>query len=155
MTSTVALVIAVISHNPINEMPVDSVDLIEINHFYDNGNHVLDQAIFYDWCPREKRYHVRDWRPLKRVAQLPHRDWDEGGYIARWYDAGVVREVRAKVYRETWTQYDPEFVERHYLPKSERQLLAKRLDPQRAEELARKLSGPVTRVVRGTSPTSR
>lgn len=123
MVSTVTLLLAALSSNTLDPTVVDRVDLIEINHYYDNGRHVLDQMIFYEWCSHDKRFQIRDWRPLKRVAQVPTFDWKRDEYVARWMDNGVMREIRAKTFRETWTRYDPEFAERAYLPKKARKLL--------------------------------
>jgi hypothetical protein len=37
----------------------DTVDLMEVNRFYDgNGQLVFAQQIFYDWHPAERRHHV-------------------------------------------------------------------------------------------------
>jgi hypothetical protein len=107
----------------------DRVDLIEINHFYDEqGRLVLDQLIFYDWSPSDGRYHVRAWRRVSSPAQIPLRDWRSGDYVAIWHDSkerDVLREVRARSVRETWTQYDPELVEREFLAQEKRRDLCK------------------------------
>jgi hypothetical protein len=124
MVSTLTLVLAALTSNDLDPTVVDRVDLIEVNHYYDNGRHVLDQTIFYEWHAHDKRFQIRDWRPLKRTAQLPHYDWRRDEYVARWMDGGIMREIRAKAYRETWTRYDPEFVERSFLPKKSRRLLS-------------------------------
>jgi hypothetical protein len=123
----------------------ESVDLMELNHFYDeHGRLVFDQIIFYDWMPYviteeievEKvgihevikksegyRYQVRAWRLVKNPNQIPNRDWRCGGYSAMWQDGEQLRFVISKSIRETWTQYDPELVEREYLPKEKRKEL--------------------------------
>lgn len=99
----------------------DNVDIIEVNHFYDqNGRLVFDQVIFWQWHEYEGRYHVRAWRLLKRPSQLPVRDWKQGGYVATWYDGDVLRQVRSVWVRETFSQYDPELAEREFLPKDRR-----------------------------------
>ena len=102
----------------------EAVDLIEVNHFYDeHGRLVFDQVIFYDWSQDDARYMVRAWRLVKNPAQLPQRDWKDGGYAAVWQDGDLMRHVRAKSFRETWTQYDPELIEREFLPKERRKEL--------------------------------
>jgi len=102
----------------------ESVDLIELNHFYDeHGRLVFDQVIFFDWSSSESRYNVRAWRLVKNPSQLPQRDWSGGGYSAMWQDGEQIRHIRSKSIRETWTQYDPELVEREYLPKEKRKEL--------------------------------
>ena len=70
-----------------NAQPVleDHVDLIEINHHYDeNGWLVMDQVIFYQWCSVKSRYRVRDWRPLKSFTQVPTKDHPSGKFITIW-----------------------------------------------------------------------
>jgi hypothetical protein len=109
---------------PREDVARESVDLIELNHFYDeHGRLVFDQVIFYDWSAAEGRYHVRAWRLVKNSSQLPQRDWATGGYTAMWQDGEQLRHIQSKSIRETWTQYDPELVEREYLPKERRKEL--------------------------------
>ena len=40
-----------------------------------------------------------------------------------WQDGEQIRHIHSKSIRETWTQYDPELVEREYLPKERRREL--------------------------------
>lgn len=102
----------------------DTVDVIEINHFYDeNGRHVFDQAIFYDWCGVECRHQVRAWRLVKTPNQIPALNHTRGLYEATWQDGDVLRKIHAGSVRETWTQYDPELVERTSLPREQRREL--------------------------------
>ena len=113
---------------PAEETVCDSVDLVEVNHFYDEeANPVFDQVIFYDWSDEQNRFQVRAWRLVKDSAQLPTRDWSTGGYQMIWNDGQILRSVHAKAMRETWTQHDPEMRERSYFPKEQRrELLAPR-----------------------------
>lgn len=67
-------------------------------------------------------FRIRTWRKLS-VAGVPVRDHQSGGYVCRWHDEGVLREVRAEAYRETWTMYDAELEERGVWPPARRQLL--------------------------------
>jgi hypothetical protein len=123
-TSAISALVVVLGIHPQEDVARESVDLIEINHFYDeHGRLVFDQVIFYDWSPRDSRYMVRAWRLVKNPSQLPQRDWRDGGYTAVWQDGEVLRDVHATAMRETWTQYDPELVEREYLPKEKRREL--------------------------------
>jgi hypothetical protein len=114
-----ALIFAVL---PLADGPVrDRVDVAEVNHFYDDcGKRVFDQVIFYDWRATESRYHVRAWRLFKSDSQRPRLDWEGRVWVAAWSDGERLREVRAAAFRETWTQYDPELVERDALPKDRR-----------------------------------
>jgi hypothetical protein len=119
-----AAVVAAVGISPPEDVARESVDLMELNHFYDkHARHIFDQIIFYDWSADEARYNVRAWRLVKSANQLPQRDWSTGGYSAMWQDGEQVRCVYTKATRETWTQHDPELVEREYLPKERRQEL--------------------------------
>ena len=125
-TTSIAVYMAAVCLNPVEDVAFDTVDLIEVNHFYDEqGRLVFDQVIFYDWSPAQSRYQVRDWRLLKTPAQLPRRNWSRDEFVAIWHDGEVLRKVRAQAIRESWTQYDPELVEREYLPKEKRRELRK------------------------------
>jgi hypothetical protein len=108
---------------------LDRVDLVEINHFHDDqGRLILDQLIFYDWSPADSRYHVRAWRRISTPAQIPLRNWRNRDFVAIWHDGkdrDVLRKVHARMIRETWTQYDPELVEREFLPQEKRRDLRK------------------------------
>lgn len=123
-THAIGALVVVLSSHPAEDVARERVDLIEVNHFFDEqGRLVFDQVIFYDWSGDHSRYMVRDWRLVKNASQLPQRDWQRGGYLAVWQDGEVMRRVGSEAMRETWTQYDPELVEREYLPKDERRKL--------------------------------
>ena len=115
---------------------------MEVNHFYDEqGRLVFDQVIFYDWSPEHSRHMVRAWRLVKNPTQLPERDWRDGGYLGGL--AG--RRNRSAAFRrasmrESWTQYDPELVEREFLPKERRKELRKELRGAKVESVAK--AGP-------------
>lgn len=100
------------------EMPVrDTCDVIEVNHFHDEqGRHVFDQAIFWSFNRSTCRYEVRDWRLLKSPHAYPGSD------RMLWLDGETFREVRGRR-MESWTQYDPELIERATLPKEQRREL--------------------------------
>jgi hypothetical protein len=120
------LLLSTVGTNPIEDVPRDRIDLIEVNHFHDDqGRLVFDQVIFYEWSPEKGRHQVQAWRLLKTASQKPRRDYGTGDYVATWLDGETLREVRAATMRETWTQYDPELVEREYLAKEKRKDLAK------------------------------
>jgi len=139
LSLTIALLCSALGTNPIRHVTVDQVEVIEYNHFYDeHGRHVFDQLIFYDWSPRENRYQIRDWRLIKTVSQAPYHDAKRGFYFATWHDGLTLRQVRGASIRETWTQYDPELIERSVLPKEHRRELsdARRLGTVMATSVA-------------------
>lgn len=74
------LTIKLLAINPHELLVRERVDLVEVNHFYDEqGRLVFDQVIFYDWSPEHSRYMVRAWRMVKSPTQLPEPDWIGGG----------------------------------------------------------------------------
>jgi hypothetical protein len=136
--STFSALVVSLGIAPRGDVARETVDLIEVNHFYDEqGRLVFDQVIFYDWSKDDARYMVRAWRLVKNPAQVPQRDWKDGGYVAVWQDGELMRHVRAASIRETWTQYDPELVEREYLPKERRkELMAVKVSRSQPANLA-------------------
>jgi hypothetical protein len=138
MSTAITLCLAAVNLNPVNDVISDRVDLIEINHFHDEqGRRVFDQIIFYDWSPAESRFNVRDWRLLKSPSQIPLRNWRGRDFVTIWHDfkqRDVLRKVHARMIRETWTQYDPELVEREFLALDKRRALRKFLAASLLEE---------------------
>jgi hypothetical protein len=125
------IVAAMLSIIPIQDIIVESHDLVEINHFHDIGGdnrHIFDQIIYYDWEKtglRVERYQVIAWRLLKNENQKPIRDGD-GYYTAYFKDekcGGKLRKVMCRAFRETWTQEDVELIEREFLPMDQRKEL--------------------------------
>jgi hypothetical protein len=102
----------------------ETVDLIELNHFYDDlGRHAYDQVIFYEWSPDYRRFHVIAWCLVENdLSRMPTRNPGNGEYVVRWYDrdAKTPREVHSPLYRETWSQVDPERVNKKWLDEKHR-----------------------------------
>lgn len=111
--------------NPVNAEPlVERVDCIDRNHFYDDcGRLVFCQIIFKEWHPHEGTHRVIAWRMQKDESLVPYRDWQRGGYSVLWLDGELLRLVSAATYDETWTQYDPELIDREWLPRERRREL--------------------------------
>lgn len=127
----ILLALALSSASPANLITTDQVDMVEVNHLYDEqGRLLFDQVIYYDWSPEQRRYNVRAWRLVKTPSQLPTRHVS-GGYISLWHDDRTLRRVIATSRRESWTQYDPELVERQFRSKDKRPNLTKRITPKR------------------------
>jgi hypothetical protein len=146
-TSAICAIVVALGTAPQQDVARETVDLIEVNHFYDeHGRLVFDQIIFMDWDGI--RLQVRAWRLIKNQAQLPQRDWKDGGYSALWQDGEVLRQVRSRSIRESWTQYDPELVEREYLPKERRKEL------RTVKFIKPKPAAPTTRPPEGPEPNS-
>lgn len=120
------LIIAALAINPPQDVAREGFDLLERNRFYDEqGRLVFEQILFYDWSPHADRFNVQAWRLVKTPNQIPERDHEAGDFVAVWQDGEILRAVRSEMYRESWTQYDPELVEREYLPKERRRDLLK------------------------------
>lgn len=99
----------------------EHVDLIELNHFVDDqGREVFRQVIFYDWSHEQHRFLVRGWRLVKHESQLPSRRWNPARYECSWHDDQREHRVVAPKLRETWSQRDPERVNRAWLPEDQR-----------------------------------
>lgn len=127
---SVAALCALVGASPNKLVIEDQVDLIEVNHFYDSqARLIFDQLIFYEWSPRDARFHVTAWRLIKSPSQIPQKRWEDGTYRTTWRDGDVLRSVIATNIRETWTQYDPELIERDYLPREHRRGLTPRRLP--------------------------
>lgn len=100
-------VLATVPHLPVT---TDDVDLIELNHCYnDNGEKVFDQVIFWEWHKPSCSHRIIAWRFAEGLHLIRHT---RRGYQALWFTGGRLRRVRAPCYRETWTQYDPEVHDR-------------------------------------------
>ncbi|MEM6470341.1 MAG: hypothetical protein AAF802_12365 [Planctomycetota bacterium] len=100
------------------------VDLVEYNHFLDdNGREVFRQVVFFDWSPERHQFEVRAWRLIKHPSQVPAKDFRSDTYVTRWQDKTVERVVHAESLRETWSQRDPERVNREIIPESQREPL--------------------------------
>lgn len=102
----------------------ERVDLIELNHSYDDqGRHKYDQVIFYEWSPDFRRFHVIDWCLVEDDEnRFPRRATGKREYVVRWYDKDnkVHREIRSRLYRETWSCIDPERANKEYLAEKHR-----------------------------------
>ena len=110
---------------PQTDIADESVAMVELNHFYDaDGKHVLDQLIFYDWNAAESTHDIIAWRLCKKPSQRPVAV--RGRWISVWHDGDTLRRVRAEVFRETWTQFDPESIARKTRPKDQRRELTKK-----------------------------
>lgn len=116
-----AIVTLLCFSNPPEDIVRDRVDLVEVNHFFDEaGNPKFDQVIYYRWSNERGRYDVIDYKQLSSSDLVPVKIGKLDGYLAIWHDHNVLRSVHSRDMIETWTQHDPEMVERKYLPKDRR-----------------------------------
>ena len=110
---------------PAENVVRDTVDVIELNHFYDKENlkHIFDQYIYWDFDTSRwfgGQHHVVDWRLATGKKNMLPRRAVGGGFVQTFWDKDQLREVRSISLRETWTTYDPELAERARFPKEER-----------------------------------
>ena len=115
----------------------EQVDVIEVNHFHDDkGVEIFVQVIFWERIGKYGTLIVRDWRLVKDFKQtddgldkqaagplMPRKDHKRGIYVCLWHDKDVLRKVAAMTAVETYTQVDPELVNREIWPKERRTLL--------------------------------
>lgn len=108
--------------SPYEDVLVERCDAIEHNRFYDEeGVLQWSQVIFYDSV--DNQWVVRAWRLVKSDGMLPELDHKRNEYRVLWLDGLIMREVRAPIVRETWTQFDPELDNRMVVPKEKRREL--------------------------------
>ena len=122
MNFAAAFLVAVLSMGSHHDRIVleESVDVVEVNHFYDgDGRRVLDQLLFYRW--NVDHHELTDWRNAKLPECLPTRRG--GKWECVWTDGIQLRRIRCSSVRESWTQWDPEVVDREVLPSNRRQKL--------------------------------
>lgn len=100
------------------------VDVIERNTYYQEytGDVVLVQWIFWRWDTKHSSHVVVRWMIDKSDDRVLFSRDTDGLYRASSRDAVVV----AKSFRETWTTYDPEIVDRNVLPNDQRPKFRKR-----------------------------
>ena len=121
---TMVLSAIVTDDSPTKTVARQRVDLIELNHFIDDeGREVFQQVVFYDWSAEHRQYHVRAWRLVKRQSQTPIRHWNPNRFECTWHEDGLMRRVTAPSMKETWSQKDPERVNRAFLAEDQRRPL--------------------------------
>ena len=117
----------------LNSIKEECVDCIEMNHFYDHrGRLVFDQVIFYERTPTTGRFRVKAWclandeqpnrRPVKNeTSELYQVDWFDT-------DKRMHRKITSRLYRESWSQIDPERENKRVHPEGLRIGLVKRIE---------------------------
>jgi hypothetical protein len=112
----------------------ESVDLIELNHFHDEkGLPVYDQIIFYQWSDSQGKFHVRAWcliEPKEVVSRRPILTSHDNRHHVRWFDNDqkIDRHLSSSLYKETWTQTDPERANKKILDERNRVALYRKPD---------------------------
>lgn len=119
---------------PRDDVTRDSVDLVEVNHFYDEqGRLIFDQILFYEWSSKNARFQILDkFRLVKFKDNYPCWDHDANRWVSHFIEMDRHRKVYARFQKETWTQYDPELLEREILPSEKRRPLTNIPPPKAA-----------------------
>jgi hypothetical protein len=107
-----------------NEIIIDYVNSIELNHYYDeHGKLVFDQFVFWGFND-----HVREWRLSKNGRKLVDRGlpliFGDPYFVFNFQDKYVLMHDNGRIYKiyytsyyRTWTQYDVELYDRELYPK--------------------------------------
>jgi len=104
-----------------------SVHITELNHRYSpEGKHIFSQVIFWERVPATGKYRVRDWvlvemqESLNRIPIRRNDVWETS-----FVRDGVYYDVRSNLFRESWTQTDPEAEDAKKWPKDQRRPLSR------------------------------
>lgn len=121
---------------PLNLTTHEHVDAIELNHFFDQRGHlVYDQLVFWERNPANGRFQVRAWCLVDDRETLNRRPLknDNGLYECFAVDSNerLTRRIVSRVFRESWSQTDPEREDKKHHHESLRIELVKR---KRVEE---------------------
>lgn len=105
--------------------PVENVDCIELNHFHDRaGKMVFEQVIFWDRVPETGRFHVRAWCLVDdtNVSNRPSKNELNGLYevVLSSQHQIVLAKITSRLYKESWTTFDPERYDKKCLDESNR-----------------------------------
>jgi hypothetical protein len=107
----VLLLTAILAIVPVELVARDSCETLEQSFFYDfEGRLVFEQLIVWD------QGDVVAWRLVRDGQPRIERDHKHGGYVCRWKDGEVYREVRSQFEMVTHEQFDRELEARERLP---------------------------------------
>lgn len=95
---------------------IETVDVIEINHAYSGESLTFTQVIYWRW-EKDNRLHAVAWRRVEAEYRVNRV---QGIYRDEWTRDGVRYKVRSKGFRERWSDYDPELLDRKEWPVSRR-----------------------------------
>jgi hypothetical protein len=102
----VALLMTVLSGAQSRVAHVERVDLLEVNHYrVPSCESYAIQIIAWEWDAEHRRYNVVAW--MMQTDEMPNypRQLRSGYWRTTWINGCL---VEARIFRETWTEYDPE-----------------------------------------------
>jgi hypothetical protein len=105
---------------PVDTVADDRVDVVHHNHHYsDDGQLVVEQVWWEDWRESAGEHAIIGWRlarPGTPHSPIPHLN-AAGEWEALWLDGDVLRRIRARSFRQSWTQgQDRELLDRDRNP---------------------------------------
>ena len=95
---------------------VETVDVLEINHVVAEGVLVFTQVIYWRW-EADNRLHAAAWRRVEAEHRVDRRG---GIYTDTWTRDGKIYKVRSRGFRERWSDFDPELMDRKEWPECRR-----------------------------------
>ncbi len=111
------LLLAALAILPSAELP-ERCDLLDDNTVIqdEDGRYVLRQWLVYDWHADKGCHHIARWKLWK------HEEARHDFATGEWVVVIEGHEYRAKVYRMTVSNFDPELRDRELLPVNKRRL---------------------------------
>lgn len=105
----------------------DTVDVIELNHYYDaECKLVFSQWVFWEWDRESAEYRVRDWRLCRDAREGPEFDARRARWRLSLSDASqgyALRRIEAIGFSIVHSQVDRELENRKSWPMECRRLL--------------------------------
>ena len=114
--ATWMLAIFMLSGSSRVDVPIQ-VDLIELNHAQNReGFHGFDQVIIWQWSPDYRRYDAQYWIAVgpQCISEYPIAVGKQYQCISNRDGRRIV--FRSRMYRETWTEGDPERTNQKLFP---------------------------------------
>jgi hypothetical protein len=120
MMKTIILLLAFLSVGKFGSVGAEYVDAIELSHIYDaKGSLIFDQVIFYERTPVTGKFQVRAWclvEDREHLNRRPVKNEETGIYQVDWYDTDkkILRKLTSRIFRESWSQVDPERADKKF-----------------------------------------
>jgi hypothetical protein len=108
-----ALLLAISTAAAIQAGDIARCDMVEINHYYADGQYRWTQAIAWDWSPQYARHDAQQWVMIEGYRVVP------GGVVLTTASGDAIH-VRCGRLRQTWTEKDPEVENQKLFPTKER-----------------------------------
>jgi hypothetical protein len=115
------LAIVGLSLVPVETIADDRLDVVHHNcHYAEDGRLLIEQVWWEEWRSENSQHAIIGWRldkPHSPRSPIPLRNAVSGQWESIWLDGDVLRRVRARSFRQSWTQgRDPELADRDRHP---------------------------------------